>query len=293
MGRLSDQKLTTAYMNGSDTFAWDPKYGDQQGWSTNIGQFVSNQAFVSRPLCCCLLEAPRIFRYIPDGHKYIETLKAIIEVHALTITGFNEQLNVEFDQRAVGGAGAQQHEVVNVTREQPTPTFSFVEKLGRPIQHFLDFWIRYLLMDPEAKFALAAILNNPEITDLGADMVSMTVLFYEPTIDLKGVSHAWLCTNMMPHTTGDQSSQRDLQSSQQIRDLEIEFTALAQVGPGVKRMASDIMKSINTIRADPYYSKAAVDGIDEYVKGSGDTTYRNSVERAGRDAVLDIRGNGR
>lgn len=291
MGRLAYIKQDDRFLpedsqnRGSSVNALDPKYGGQQGWAPNVAQFVSNQAHKSSQLICVMIEAPNFFKYVKGGQKYIETLKAVMEVHSMSITGFTETLTVDTDQHAVGGAGAMQQEVVNVTREQPTPTHAFVDKYGRPIQKLLEFWIRYGLMDPDSKHPLAPIVGDNSIQDMGPDMYSMTCLYFEPNVTFTGINRAWLVTNMYPTTTGDSNSERNLTSGSTILNLDIPFTGLAQVGYGVNKLALKILRDIRTLNADNYYREAFAKGIDPWVGTNRNSPYVRSVEETGKEAV--------
>ena len=151
-------------------------YGGQHGWAPNLTEWVSNQAYVRRNLVCVLLEAPRFFTLMPDPAKWVSTLKSLLELHCRSIEGFNAALTVDTDEHPVGGAGEMQQEVINVTRARTEPSFTFVEKYGRPIQTFIQHWVQYALMDPETKYALVGTLEKkPE--DLLADWFSCSALF--------------------------------------------------------------------------------------------------------------------
>lgn len=271
--------------NRGTTSGWNPIYGGQQGYAPVVAEFVSNQAHKNSPLICVLLEAPGFLQYMDKSNRLVETLKYIMEVQSLTISGFSETLNVDVDQRAVGGAGAQQQEVVNVTRDQPTPSHTFVDKYGRPIQKFLEFWIEYGLMSAESKFPLAPLLANGKIKDMGPDMYSMSCLYFEPNITMTGINRAWLCVNMFPLSSGSSDAGRDLQQSSNILDLDIQFTALAQQGVGVQRLALGILEKYNKTNADNYMRESAYVGIDGDVSATGDSAYKESIERVTKESV--------
>lgn len=289
MGRLADAKLEGAYVVGSDVPAWDLKYGGQQGWGMNFPEIISNQAHVNRPLFCVLLRAPKIFNYLPQGSKFIEGLKAFFEVHALTITGFDEELKADFAQHRVGGNEQFLDEVVNMTREQPKPEIGAVDKYGRPIQHLLEWWMRYGMMDENTNFPMISTLKIPELRDMGPDMYTATCLFFEPDVLFKGVSRAWIVANMMPHTTGTSTAQRDYSQGQEILNLSIPFTGLAQSGPPAKKLAARIMRDINILDADPYFRDSGIQGISPDVRAAGDADLKNSIERTGKEAVARVR----
>ena len=88
MARLTDAIISGAYTRDIDRPMLDLKYGGQQGWAPNLTEWVSNAAYVTRPLICILLEAPRMFSVMPDPQKWISSLKALFEVHARSIDGY-------------------------------------------------------------------------------------------------------------------------------------------------------------------------------------------------------------
>lgn len=289
MSRLTEALIHGAYTRNIDRPMLDLKFGGQQGWAPNLTEWVSNQAYVSRPLICILVEAPRMFSVLPEPDKWVASLKALFELHARSIQGLKATLEVETTEHPVGGGKEQQEEVVNVTRERSQPSFTFIEKYGRPIQTFLDYWIRYGLMDPETKFALLSTLGKTEVNDLLADWYSATCLFIEPDPIHKNVDKAWLVTNMFPKSTGTIEAKRDLTSAQNILELEVEFTGLSQYGAGVNAFAQQVLNNINTLYADPFFRPSFADSISADVNAVN-KGYKNWTEEVGRTGVTNMAG---
>ena len=288
MARLTDAIISGAYTRDIDRPILDLKYGGQQGWAPNLTEWVSNAAYVTRPLICILLEAPRMFTVMPDPQKWISSLKALFEVHARSIDGLTQTLTVDTDQHPVGGAGEQQEEIVNVTREKSSPKFSWNEKYGMPITTFLSYWIRYGMMDPETKFALLSTLNKSEVKDLLPDWYTATAIFIEPDPLHKKVTKAWLCTNMFPKTSGEIVAKRDLTASQEILTIDVEFSAISQVGLGVNKFAQQILDNINVQRADPFMRPSHINKVNADVDAANTTGYKNNTETVGRTAVTSM-----
>lgn len=290
MSRLTDAILTGAYARGGEAAApmLDIKNGGQHGWSPNLTSYVSNQAYVSSPLVCILLEAPKMFTVMPDSQKWISSLKALFELHARSIEGFNAGLKVDVEEHPVGGAGEQQQEFVNVTRERSQPKFTFIEKYGRPIQTFLDYWIRYGMMDPDTKFALLGTQNSDQVKDLLADWYSATCLFMVPDRLHKKVDKAWITTNMYPLSNGDITAKRDLTSAQEMLTLDIEFAGISQFGLGVNQFAQGILDSINIQNADPHMRPSFVSGISADVEASATNGYKSWTEETAAANVAPL-----
>ena len=262
----------------------DLTYGGQQGWAPNLKEWISNQAYVRRNLVCILLESPKFFTLMPDPDKWVSTLKSLVELHARSIEGFNAALTVETDTHPVGGGGELQDEVLNVTRARSEPSFTFIEKYGRPIQTFIQHWIEYALMSPETKYALVGTLDNkPE--DMLADWFSMSCLFFEPDPTHSKVVQAWITTNMYPKETGEITGKRDLTSSSEILTLTIPFTGISQYGLGVNLFAQKILDSINHTKANPYLRPSFVEDISSDVSAAAEG-YKKGVEDLGNSAVV-------
>lgn len=284
MSRLTDAIASGGYAKNELASMLDGAYGGQQGWSPNLNEWVSNQAYVSRPIIPILLEAPKLFTVLPDSYKWVAALKSMFELHAQSWDGFNSSLKVDWDEHAVGGAGEMQQEVVNVTRERTQPKWSGTEKYGRPFQTLLDYWIRYGLMDPETKFALAGTLGDDSVEDLLADWFTASAIFIRPDPLHRKVDHAWLCVNMMPEGNGELTGKRDLTTGQELLKLDIQFSSITQTGAGVKLFAQNILDNIRTQYADPSMRPSAINRVSPDV-ASINRGYKQWTETVGRTAV--------
>lgn len=288
MSRLTDAIISGAYSRNIDRPMLDLKNGGQHGWAPNLTEYVSNQAYISRPLVCILLEAPRMFTVMPESQKWISSLKALFELHARSIDGFNAGLKVDTEEHPVGGAGEVQQEIVNVTRERSQPKFTFIEKYGRPVQTFLDYWIRYGMMDPEAKFALLGTMNNGNVRDLLADWYSATCLFMVPDPLHRKVDKAWITTNMFPLSNGEITAKRDLTTSQEMLTLDIEFAGISQYGFGVNQFAQSILDQIRINNADPNMRAPFINRITPDVASVNTAGYDSTTETMARNTVTNM-----
>lgn len=284
MARLTEAILGQKAFGGhANQPMLDLTYGGQHGWAPNLTEWVSNQAYVRRNLVCVLLEAPRFFTLMPDPAKWVSTLKSLLELHCRSIEGFNAALTVDTDEHPVGGAGEMQQEVINVTRARTEPSFTFVEKYGRPIQTFIQHWIQYALMDPETKYALVGTLEKkPE--DLLADWFSCSALFFEPDPTHRKVVQAWVTTNMFPKETGEIVGKRDLTSASEILNLTIPFTGISQYGLGVNLFAQKILDGININNANPYTRKSFIEAVSSDVAAATEG-YKKNAEDVGINQV--------
>ena len=284
MARISDAILDQkAFGRGSTNPMLDVTYGGQQGYAPNLSEVISNQAYVRRPVVAILLEAPRFFSVMPEPEKWVSSLRSLVEVHARTIDGLNAELTVETDSHPIGGGGEIQEEITDVKRAASTPNFGFVEKYGRPIQTFISNWIRYGMMDPDTKYALAGTLDKkPE--DMLLDWYSMSCLFFEPDPTHTKVVQSWVCTNMFPKGTGEIIGKRDLTAASEILNLTIPFSAVSQYNLGGNVFAQKILDNINLKYANPFNKTSFIQNIDSDV-AKASAGYEKNVEDIGSHTV--------
>lgn len=262
MGRVNDALLqtTNAYAKGHNAPMVDLQYGGQMGYAPALAEWVSSGGFVRAPLICMLIEAPRGFQNLDNPDYWVKTLKALVELHPLSIDGLNAGLEVEFGQNPVGGAGQQQEDVTDVKETVSNITFRWSEKYGMPIASFFRGWITNLMMDPYSKFANVATLSNKP-TDLLPDMQAATMIFIEPDRLHSKVVKSWLVTNMMPKGTGEITSSRNLTQAADAVTYDIGFTGIAQFGVGVDAFAQKLLESASITGANPQMRAAFIDSI--------------------------------
>lgn len=286
MARIENALLgKSAFGANQNSPLLDLTHGGQFGWAPNLTEWVSNQGYVRRNLVCILLEAPKFFSLMPNPEKWVECLRALLEIHAKSIDGYNAGLDAEFEEHAVGGAGEMQEELTDVKRARTTPKFSFTEKYGRPIQTFLQNWIQYGMMDPDTKYALIGTLAASQVpSDMLADWFTASVLVFEPDPTHRKVVNSWITSNMMPKSTGEITGKRDLTTAMELVTLDIEFTGISQSGLGTNIVAQRILDTINLENANPYLRPGFIQNISADV--DKDTTgYKKGVNDLSTSAV--------
>jgi len=242
---------------GDHSGAMNLEYGGMHGYLPHMHEWMSNQAYVKRNLIPVVLSYPKFFDYMSNPDKWKKAYKALIELHPLTIEGFNSGLTVETDEHPIGAGTEMQEEIIDVKRERSTPSFTYKEKAGRAIQKFLDTVIRYGYMDPDVKAPLVTKLGGkaitrdpkdpkkPGINIYTPDFYTGSTIFIEPDISQHNVVDAWLCVNMFFKGTGDRTGKRDISSGGEMLDLSIEMAAITLNNHSVLNMAQGILDSLN------------------------------------------------
>lgn len=262
------------YAQYSYTSVVDLRNGGQNGAIPDYRTFISNSAYVQRNVIPFLIEYPRGFDYMPGangrvGEKggrniWVGTLKALVETQAKSIEGLNGTLSVNFVDNPIGSSGEVQEDYSQTQRARSTPSFTWVERQGRPVYHFFKGWIDYLLGHAETQTPmLGSVPGNEGVAfDFLPDMTSMTVLFVEPDPYQRRVVESWLCINMMPHGAGELNGKRDLTSAMSGREVSVEFTAITMMSQGVNEFAQRLLNELNLTGMNPQLRKACVDKVD-------------------------------
>jgi hypothetical protein len=285
MGRLTDAILQpgTGHSAGKNAPMVDLQYGGQMGYAPDLTEWVSNQAYVKRNVICLLVEAPKGFSMLPNPEKHIATLRALVELHAMSIEGLNQTLEVETTENPVGGGGEMQEDFTDVKRTRTQPVFRWNEKYGMPIATFFSSWIRNLIMDPDTKYpAITTLANVP--ADMLADMYSATMLFIEPDATHSKVVKSWLVTNMFPKSSGEITGRRDLTQANEPQSYDINFTGISQSGIGVDAFAQKLLDGIAKTGANPYLRPAFVQEIQADILATK-KGYSNDVAALGSQAI--------
>lgn len=290
MSRIAQTLLApdTAFTQGVQIPVVDVQYGGMQGYAPDLTEWVSNQAYVRRNLICLLVEAPTAFSNLPNPDYWIGTLRALVELHPLTVTGLSSTLTVDTaDGNPVGGGGQVQEEFTDVKESRSQPNFRWNEKYGMPINRFLRGWIQYCMMDPNSKVASINTIAGNTVTDMLPDRYTMTCAFIEPDPTHTKVNKAWLVTNMFPKTSGELTGQRDLNSGGEIVAYDVEFAGIAQFGAGVDAFCQTLLNGINISGANPYDRAAFVSDIAADVAAQ-QASYSDGIDNlaAGAAAVL-------
>lgn len=242
----------------------DLRYGGQHGFAVDYSQLASSTDYVQQNTIAIMLDAPRSFRLITGEQDYwIGTLRALIELHAVSIEGLTGTYDITTeDSSPIGGAGEMVPSVTNVTRAKTSPRFRWPEKAGLPVSRFLRAWVDTFIMDPETKVARIASMGYavPELQLL--DDIGATVMFIEPDIYHKRVVKSFLTTGMHPTGSLEWEARKDKTTSKEIKTYDVEFAAVTQQGFGVDALAQTLLDNMNLLNADPLTRQAFMNEIN-------------------------------
>lgn len=282
MARSKDTMLNGKAWDNTPRGSLNLMLGGQHGWMNNLAELHNAQAYVPRNLVLLAVEPPRFLRFMPNPEFWVGAWKALVEKHPYKVSGFKQGLTVVTSEHDVGGAGEKMEEITNVTRDRTEPVLSYIEKETRPIQRYLDFLIRFGMMDPDAKFALVSTLVGQELpSDWLFDWYAGTVLAYETDITHRFIDKAWLTTNFYPKGTGPIDGTRELPANKELLQLDIEWSGVSASNHAVVEMAQRIHDRVRLANANPHNRPAFVNDIDPAISDIA-RGYFHSIEETGR-----------
>jgi hypothetical protein len=261
----------------------DAFVGGQNGPMLNIGRYLNNSAYVSRPSISRVVEFPRWVDYMPNPEVFQRGLKNWFEIQS-KFEGLQKGIQVDMVEQEIGPAGVRQFDVNKATITQSDITHSAMDKVGLPFQNLHTIWIRYGMVDPETMIPLVHLLKD-DIGDHLPDMWSATVLYFEPDIRQRSIQKAWLCTNMGPRNAGPDEGRRDLQSAGSPLELSIPYTSLQDTSMGAMNFALSELKKMNRRGLNPLTRQAFVTAIDADVAKTAAGYFEAAEDAAKKQAT--------
>lgn len=260
--------------------------GGQNGAMMAPHQWVSSAGYMKQKVIAVLLAAPLAMRYMDNFQSNLASLKALIEVMPLSIDGLNSTLEWEFNETPVGNAGEMFETVTKGNRQRSNPSFRWSEKYGSSIQRFWTEYGRLFLQDPD--LGVPGIVSAPGYLSAGSpailpDHQAMTILFIEPDETLTNVTHAWLCTNMMPKSGGEITGKREIGAANDVPEVNIDFTALTMTGRAVVEQAKAYLQSLNLANLRPTELRPFIEAASPDV-ASAQSGFRNKIDESVRSS---------
>lgn len=256
----------------SRTPVMDLSIAGSNGWLRNTAAHVSNSMYVQQKLKAVLLAPPKAFQYLDNPAQATKVLRNLIECLPNEIEGLNATIEIEFNEQAVGHAGEVWAEVSKVTRPPSKPKFTWSDKYGMAVTNFWNWFIVTFVGSPELG-GVREIVNHKKYIDAGsppltADMVTITMLFFEPDPTLTNITKAWIQTNMMPKMGPDVTGKTALMMESEFTPIALDFTSFGQIGNAANALALKILRELELADVRPLDLKPFMADRDAYVVGA-------------------------
>ncbi len=276
--KMSDK----GYGQGRLNTALNPMYGGMSGFTLDLANFINYTPYLRRQTVPVLVEAPRGFLDVAGGQECIAILKALLETGYRSFDGLNQTLESEFVGTDLSDGNV--FEVMsNMKYAQSAPSFAYVEREGRPIGTYFDWWRTDFGMDPQSKTP-NIITKGVSPPDMLPDYYTATMLFFEPTKNWREIDKAWLCFNMFPKNSAPVEGGRDLTRAGELVEFNVEFTCMQEINEGVVQFAQTILETFSLFGASSLKKQASWQQIDANVAAK-DTGFNDQLRKQTANAI--------
>lgn len=222
--------------------------GGMWGWAGNIFEYVSAQPHIQQQSFCIVLSTPSFFSKLPGGNALHSLCKAFFENRTQSFEGLREQTEVNFGE--IRWAGGHTLSIpAGSTRSLGVPTHTVIDAEGEVFTKMIKTWVEWGLMDPKILNAKLVTLNDPG--DMLIDDISLSAIYFEPTRNLRDISHAQLAVAVMPKNTVPIELRRNKEDEGKIRIINQEFVACIESDTlAVKEIARAMLKQMSFYNPD-------------------------------------------
>ena len=260
------EQTTKSFVGKSTVPQSNLEFGGVNGFYANLVEgegasrfenWASNAAYTTSQVIPIPLRTPAAFDLFDTSTA--QRLKRIwiqlLSLHPYTIEGIQATISMETDSRRFGNRSQNQHEYVGTKMENGDITFTFIEKLGKPIKTFLDFYINELhghwkndimgiSMDPVIREKLKGRLGDPLLN-------TGDILFIELDNLSVNVIDAYYYTNFRLINSGKTEAKRDMGSNKEILEYSITAQGILDVGPQYNALAQQIIDHMTIFEKHP------------------------------------------
>lgn len=229
--------------------------GGFYGWAGSIFDYLNGQPHVSQQAFCIVMATPAMFSKLPGGDRLHAICKAWFENRSRSFEGLRDQTTHQFG--VMEFTGHKFSIPTGATRELGAVTHVGYDVEGEIFTKMFKVWSEYGVMDAEILNAKLVLLEDPG--DMLMDDVSVSMCYFEPTRNMRDVSHAAVVVAAQPVNTVPIELKRNKAEENTMREISMEMTGLVEFDTlACKQIARTFLALL------PLYNPAAVDAPDGF-----------------------------
>lgn len=260
--------------------------GAQLGLGFKAGAFDAATPLAFPPAVIVVMQTPSMYK---EQGLLSQTIKAMFECHAKSVTGIDVSYTVEATGQPVGHDGQELVVPTKTKRTAPSPTFVWPEVLGNLVWNILKRWC-WDMNDPDTNAGME-FLDNPDPYTLSSYALSFMAIQFDQTMIPDRIIDAAFFTNVFPQGTGELGMKREIgQTTVQERSAtfnayQIHNNKTKEIGIALANEMS--LRNNNYISASPSASK-----VDGKIKDNGLVEdLKNLQADSGVAATADVSSN--
>lgn len=228
--------------------------GAQLGLGFKAGAFDAATPLAFPPAVICVLQTPSMWKELT---MLSQTVKAMFECHAKSVTGIDVNYTVESSGQPVGHDGQELVVPTQTKRAAVNPTFVWPEVLGNLVWNIIKRWC-WDMNDPDTNAGME-FQDNPDPYTLSSYALSFMAIQFDQTMIPERIIDAVFITNVFPQGTNELGIKREIgQTTVQERSItfngyEIHNDKTKEIGIALANTMS--LRNNNYISAAPSHSK--------------------------------------
>ena len=254
--------------------------GAQNGIGPRILQIDAVTPLIFNPAIIVLLTAPTMWDQYPLAKQ---TLKALMEMHAKSVTGISFGYTMNFAETPSGHDGQQLPMPTNTQRTAVSPSFTWPELYGNIVWNLHYKWLTDIQHPDTQVSHLSANFSDENIPPWLLSTISASFIAIQP--DPTGIPDriidAAVYTAVMPTETGDLGIKREINSAES-PDRSVTYKSIVQHNSNTRELGRLVLKAMNAHKPD-FQKATTYSGVEASMQNTG---LDKEVQEAMRDFQL-------
>ena len=237
--------------------------GAQLGLGFKAGAFDAATPLAFPPAVIVVMQTPSMYKDLP---VLAQTIKAMFECHAKSVTGIDVSYTVESSGQPVGHDGQELVVPTKTKRTAPSPTFVWPEVLGNLVWNIIKRWC-WDMNDPDTNAGME-FLDNPDPYTLSSYALSFMSIQFDQTMIPDRIIDGAFFTNVFPQGTNELGMKREIGQTA-VQERSITFNAY-QIHNNKTREIAIALATEMSLRNNNYISAAPkASKVDGLIKDNG------------------------
>jgi hypothetical protein len=262
---LNNEGVLSASYDGSEKTIdrLDLRYGGMNGYIPPVGsigadgktfiELLNAEPYVTRDIIPFTMSLPRFMDYMPDPALLKDTHISLFELHPETIEGIDASLTVETETVKVGRTNQVLRTVTGINRPECNVSYTLREKHNKPVQSYLELYIRYGIGDEITKEPLVSLMPNFPTDKIPTplELKGFSTLFVEPDYSRTKVQEAYLVIGQYPTSAGEKIGKLDINGNGEMKVYTIETGGYMVYGPAIIELGQTMLDRMKSTSINP------------------------------------------
>lgn len=261
--------------------------GGQLGYGFKAGAFDAATPLAFPPATIVVLQTPMMWddENLGDGGVLAQTVKAMFECHAKSVTGIDVNYTLDSGDQPIGHDGQTFKVPTQSKRAEVTPSFTWPEVTGNLVWNIIMRWI-WDIQDPDTNAGLEFMGDSPLPYTMSAYSLTFMSIQFDQTQHPDRIIDAAIYCNIYPQSTGEMGIQRTIGTTE-VKERAITFNGYLIHNKYTKYLGREIARQLN-LRSETYH--VATPNVEQIDSQFGEQDNWNTGVGVDRDVAVTANG---